>query len=533
MTESTTTHGETGPGDEPVRILLVDDDEGWVESTAAVLEATREHFTVRTATRKPAALEALAKETPDCIVCDYNLANGTGLDLLELVREQSAERPFILITGQGSESVASEAIGQQVTDYIPKRALGGRDGFLAHRIESAVDAFWTRQALDRERRSKNAMLDILRASSSREGVVQEFCDHLVREHGYACAWIGTPGQSTGVIPQAAAGVEAYIDTAITTGTAAGGNSEPAVAALERREPQFRASLGTAEDTPEWEATATDHGFGSAGAVPITHDGATFGVLAVYKRTQGFQASESALLEEYAATVGYALRSTEWKESLLSASPVSVELELSDSAVPLVTVAEALPDDAELEILTAIPRDRTVLYVTQLSGVTEAVEAQLRDVDTIESVTLTDATSPLRCEISVPRPTPETLLVQAGGRVVDTTTEHGRVSITAVTQTDADIQSLVESVQATYPETSLQSVRSAAVDHGADDDPIASLTDKQRRTVEMAFYNGYFERPRDHNTTELAEKLGVSRHTITQHLRAAQRKLFSQFMGAAD
>ena len=54
-----------------------------------------------------------------------------------------------------------------------------------------------------------------------------------------------------------------------------------------------------------------------------------------------------------------------------------------------------------------------------------------------------------------------------------------------------------------------------------------LTDKQRDALRVAFHNGYFEQPRGVSATELATKFDLSRTTMTQHMRTAQRKLFGQ------
>ncbi|MEA5410000.1 helix-turn-helix domain-containing protein [Haloarculaceae archaeon H-GB2-1] len=53
-----------------------------------------------------------------------------------------------------------------------------------------------------------------------------------------------------------------------------------------------------------------------------------------------------------------------------------------------------------------------------------------------------------------------------------------------------------------------------------------MTERQLEVLETAYYSGYFEEPRDTTGEELADALGVSAPTITGHLRAGQRKLFS-------
>lgn len=45
--------------------------------------------------------------------------------------------------------------------------------------------------------------------------------------------------------------------------------------------------------------------------------------------------------------------------------------------------------------------------------------------------------------------------------------------------------------------------------------------------------GYFERPRGTNATELAEQFGLTRATVSQHLRSAQRKVFARLFYGAD
>lgn len=56
-----------------------------------------------------------------------------------------------------------------------------------------------------------------------------------------------------------------------------------------------------------------------------------------------------------------------------------------------------------------------------------------------------------------------------------------------------------------------------------------LTDRQLEVVRTAHEQGYFERPRRTNATELAEELGIARSTVTEHLRTAQRKLLEDVL----
>jgi len=54
----------------------------------------------------------------------------------------------------------------------------------------------------------------------------------------------------------------------------------------------------------------------------------------------------------------------------------------------------------------------------------------------------------------------------------------------------------------------------------------SLTDRQREVLETAHEMGYFDHPKGANAGEVAEALGITTSTFTEHLSAAQSKLFA-------
>ncbi|WP_458206154.1 bacterio-opsin activator domain-containing protein [Haladaptatus sp. NG-SE-30] len=83
-------------------------------------------------------LARLGTEAIDCIVANYDLPEGDGLELLESVRDEHPNLPFVLFTGMGSERIASEAIAAGVSDYIPRDSVSGGDDLLA-RIDTAIE----------------------------------------------------------------------------------------------------------------------------------------------------------------------------------------------------------------------------------------------------------------------------------------------------------------------------------------------------------------------------------------------------------
>jgi len=55
---------------------------------------------------------------------------------------------------------------------------------------------------------------------------------------------------------------------------------------------------------------------------------------------------------------------------------------------------------------------------------------------------------------------------------------------------------------------------------------SSLTDRQRTVIRGALDRGYYEWPREIKSGELADALDISRATLQEHLRKAERTLLS-------
>ena len=136
-----------GYGD-AIRVLHVDDDEGIRELTREYLRRENDRLVVEEATGTADAIERL-DDAVDCVVADYEMADGDGIELLQAVREEYPDVPYILYTGKGSEEIASEAISAGVTDYLQKSPGSGQYAVLANRIVNAVEAYRSERLLER------------------------------------------------------------------------------------------------------------------------------------------------------------------------------------------------------------------------------------------------------------------------------------------------------------------------------------------------------------------------------------------------
>ncbi|AEN07606.1 response regulator receiver protein (plasmid) [halophilic archaeon DL31] len=126
------------PEDSSIDILHVDDDPMFTDLVKTYLEKLSGRFTIHTETNPRAGIERVENEPVDCIVSDYQMPEMDGLSVLECIREDYPNLPFILFTGRGSEEIASEAIQAGVTDYLQKDGTEKYE-LLANRIENAVD----------------------------------------------------------------------------------------------------------------------------------------------------------------------------------------------------------------------------------------------------------------------------------------------------------------------------------------------------------------------------------------------------------
>ena len=134
---------------ESLSILVVDDSEFFANLVAETL--SEEHGMATTAVTDPREAVSIAAEgTVDCLVSDYQMPDLTGLELYDAIVDKT-DVPFILVTSEGDETVASRAIRKGVDEYILKQDINEADALelLANRIDNVVDRHRTQQKYER------------------------------------------------------------------------------------------------------------------------------------------------------------------------------------------------------------------------------------------------------------------------------------------------------------------------------------------------------------------------------------------------
>lgn len=103
------------------QVLIVEDS---LTQAAHLLElVTKLGYTGAIAGDGLQALDSIKEGAPDVVLADLVLPGLSGLQLVEAIRRTNPEVPIVLVTGQGSEEVAAEALMKGAIGYIPKRRL--------------------------------------------------------------------------------------------------------------------------------------------------------------------------------------------------------------------------------------------------------------------------------------------------------------------------------------------------------------------------------------------------------------------------
>jgi signal transduction histidine kinase len=108
---------------EPLKVLLVDDDEDDLFLTQEALADAPGEYEVETATSVARALRRAELVQDNVYIVDYRLGAESGLDFIRRASDLGREGPFILLTGQGEAGTDTEALRAGASDYLAKAEL--------------------------------------------------------------------------------------------------------------------------------------------------------------------------------------------------------------------------------------------------------------------------------------------------------------------------------------------------------------------------------------------------------------------------
>jgi len=305
--------------DDEIHVLHVDDDEAFVDTAATFLEREDDRIDVRIATSADEAEAILARDEDgiDCIVSDHDMPGRTGVELLEAIRTDRPDLPFVLYTGKGSETIASDAISAGVTDYLQKK--GGTDQYtvLANRITNAVEAYRSRRALaerNRELKRYERMIN----SMGEAACIYDADGRYVVVNEYLAAWYGETrttleGRDSNLIPL----IEAQSDA-----------DDPYRALFDGRRDRLHGEV-------ESEFPGHGHAVVEYRLTPLTVDGVVKGVVGVARDITDRKARERKLEEQTEELRVLAAELEAQYEYLFEEAPVMGVVTRSEDGKPVV------------------------------------------------------------------------------------------------------------------------------------------------------------------------------------------------------
>ena len=281
----------------------------------------------------------------------------------------------------------------------------------------------------------------------------------------------------------------------------------------------------------WREAAENHGLCSCAAIPIVHESTLYGLLCLSsERGDAFGTDERAVLDQLGSIVGHAIATADRNRAMMSDEIIEVGLisrEYSESKG-----IDSL-NDGIVELYRTIPIDdgRYLMYGTAckngFAGLTQQVESD--NISYMESVSVISNDGDRTTFEALVSDAPVTSVVaEHGGYVNDSRYEDGDFFATVHLPPEADVGKLVEEIRSIEPSLEPINRRQKVREQRSFEDVSSvideKLTDRQRDTLEAAYFSGFFEWPRDSSGEAVASSLGVSPATFHQHVRTAEKKI---------
>jgi PAS domain S-box-containing protein len=262
-------------------------------------------------------LHASPTSTYDLLLLDFRLPGTNALEVLKQLHQMvQLDLPVVLLTAQGSEEVALQALKLGAADYIVKQA-----GYLAKLpwvLENAIHRFQLAheqaalKKVNRDYKTLSLCNQVLVRSNDEPALFQEICRTLVATGNYPLVWIGIRAADSADNAPLSLAAQAGETCACMHEIMADDQDSPhspALAGLRTGVPQI---VHHRHDSPlyhTWHNAMLQRSYTRSIFLPIGIEGQSFGVLAIATRQDdAFNAQEVNLLSELADDLAYGIRS---------------------------------------------------------------------------------------------------------------------------------------------------------------------------------------------------------------------------------
>jgi DNA-binding NtrC family response regulator len=152
-----------------MNILLVDDEASQRSVLSGYLK--KKHHSIIEADQVAQAIEKFKTHTIEVVLTDFQMPNGTGLDLLKAVRSLHSQAAVIMMTAFGTIEGAVSAIREGAFDYLTKPINLDELDALLHRIEELHQLKSENQILREQLAEKYSFTGIISQSVAMENVL--------------------------------------------------------------------------------------------------------------------------------------------------------------------------------------------------------------------------------------------------------------------------------------------------------------------------------------------------------------------------
>lgn len=370
------------------------------------------------------------------------------------------------------------------------------------------------------------VMESLMAADTREAVEQSVCDQFVAAEPFVSAWMGDLDlRSEEITPVAWAGDEPA-DVSIDRGN----ETDPTARAAATRDLQV---VGDVRDLPDGSIHREICPDARAvAAVPLVADDTLYGVLTAYAAERNaFDDRETTILEALGRTAATAINAIERKRVLTADELVELELEIRDDSGFVFDLSTGL--NCRLEYAGSVrdsDADGYLMFVTIEGADPEDVLAAAVDHPDVAAAThVSDFDGRAFFEFEVQNPPIVSTLADYGAETRALAVGDGVATVRAEVAADAKVRSMVDALGERFAAVELLAYRERPTQTRQEfvSNLMNELTDRQRTAIQKAYVGGFFEWPRGTSGEDLAASMGISPSTYHQHLRAAQRKVFTE------
>ncbi len=146
----------------PIRLLIMEDDVGQARLAQKTLQ--RAGYDVEVAHNGEAGLAMFQASEFDVLIVDHQMPEKDGIEVLHMLVAWNALSPTIMVTGNGDEAVAVEAMKLGAGDYIVKDVDGNYLTLLPTLIERLLDQ---KRLVDEKQRAEDALHQTLQELEER------------------------------------------------------------------------------------------------------------------------------------------------------------------------------------------------------------------------------------------------------------------------------------------------------------------------------------------------------------------------------